>query len=183
MSDAIVWMDLEMTGLDPDKDRIIEIATIITNGELEVLAEGPNIAIFQPEKVLAGMDNWNQTHHGESGLIDRVRASEYSVEDAEKETLEFIKLWANARTAPLAGNSVHQDRRFLYRYMPKLENFLHYRIIDVSSVKELVVRWYPEEFRDRPRKNDDHMALSDIRASIDELKYYRNAVFKEPEVY
>lgn len=183
MNAVIVWIDLEMTGLEPETCTIIEIASLITDSELNILAEGPNLAIWQPEDVLAAMDQWNQRTHRESGLIDRVRASEYTLEDAERLTLEFIQPWANARSAPLAGNSIHQDRRFLAKYMPKLENYLHYRIIDVSSVKELAARWYPEEFRDRPRKTDDHMALADIRASVEELQYYRKAVFKTPEEY
>lgn len=178
MSGVIVWIDLEMTGLDPEREKIIEIATLVTDSDLNILAEGPNIAIWQPEDVLAGMDAWNRRTHTNSGLVDRVRASQYSVEDAEAKTLAFVQRWANARTAPLAGNSVHQDRRFMVKYMPKLEDYLHYRILDVSTVKELASRWYPEEFSERPRKNDDHQALGDIRASVEELRYYREAIFK-----
>lgn len=183
MNGVIVWIDLEMTGLEPETDRIIEIASLITDGDLNILAEGPNVAIWQPEDVLAAMDQWNQDTHGESGLIDRVRASEYSVEDAERMTLEFLEPWTKPRTSPLAGNTIHQDRRFLVKYMPKFEQYLHYRIIDVSTVKELASRWFPEQFRERPPKNDDHMALSDVRASVEELRYYRSAIFIEPDDY
>lgn len=183
MTGVIVWIDLEMTGLDPEREKIIEIASLVTDSDLNILAEGPNLAIWQPEDILAGMDQWNQRTHTESGLIDRVRASQYSVEEAEERTLHFVQKWANSRTAPLAGNSIHQDRRFLAKYMRKLEDYLHYRIVDVSTVKELVARWYPEEFRERPRKNDDHMALADIRASVEELRYYRKAVFKNYDEY
>lgn len=178
MSGVIVWIDLEMTGLDPEREKIIEIATLVTDSDLKILAEGPNIAIWQPEDVLAGMDAWNRRTHNASGLVDRVRASQYSIEEAEAKTLAFVERWAKARTAPLAGNSVHQDRRFMVKYMPKLEDYLHYRILDVSTVKELASRWYPEEFYDRPRKTDDHQALGDIRSSVEELRYYREAIFK-----
>lgn len=178
MSGVLVWMDLEMTGLDPDVDRIIEIATLVTDDALNVLAEGPNIAVYQPEEVLDRMDAWNQRTHGASGLIDRVRASTVSEAQAQQMTLDFIKEWAKPRSAPLAGNSVHQDRRFLARYMAEIEAYLHYRIVDVSSIKELTQRWYPEEFAARPPKGDAHMAVSDIYASVEELRYYRSAVFK-----
>ena len=178
MSGVIVWIDLEMTGLDPEREVIIEIASLVTDSDLNILAEGPNLAIWQPEEILANMDQWNQRTHTDSGLVDRVRASQYSVEEAEERTLKFVQKWTNARTAPLAGNSIHQDRRFLVKYMPKLEDYLHYRILDVSTVKELAQRWYPEEFMERPRKNDDHQALADIRASVEELRYYRDAIFR-----
>lgn len=171
-------MDLEMTGLDPERDRIIEIATLVTDESLNVLAEGPNVAIHQPDSVLDLMDAWNQRTHGASGLTDRVRASTVSEEEAQRLTLDFIKEWAKPRSAPLAGNSVHQDRRFLARYMQEIEAYLHYRIVDVSTVKELAQRWYPEEFAGRPPKTDAHMALGDIYASVEELRYYRGAVFK-----
>lgn len=178
MAGVLVWMDLEMTGLDPERDRIIEIATLVTDESLNVLAEGPNVAIHQPDSVLDLMDAWNQRTHGASGLTDRVRASTVSEEEAQRLTLDFIKEWAKPRSAPLAGNSVHQDRRFLARYMQEIEAYLHYRIVDVSTVKELVQRWYPEEFAGRPPKTDAHMALGDIYASVEELRYYRGAVFK-----
>lgn len=178
MAGVLVWMDLEMTGLDPERDRIIEIATLITDDALNVLAEGPNIAVHQPEEVLALMDSWNQRTHGASGLIDRVRASKIGEEEAQQMTLDFIKKWAKPRSAPLAGNSVHQDRRFLARYMQEIEAYLHYRIVDVSTIKELTQRWYPEEFAGRPPKGDAHLALGDIYASVEELRYYRSAVFK-----
>lgn len=178
MAGVLVWMDLEMTGLDPERDRIIEIATLMTDESLNVLAEGPNVAIHQPDSVLDLMDAWNQRTHGASGLTDRVRASTVSEEEAQRLTLDFIKEWAKPRSAPLAGNSVHQDRRFLARYMQEIEAYLHYRIVDVSTVKELAQRWYPEEFAGRPPKTDAHMALGDIYASVEELRYYRGAVFK-----
>lgn len=178
MAGVLVWMDLEMTGLDPERDRIIEIATLVTDESLNVLAEGPNVAIHQPDSVLDLMDAWNQRTHGASGLTDRVRASTVSEEEAQRLTLDFIKEWAKPRSAPLAGNSVHQDRRFLARYMQEIEAYLHYRIVDVSTVKELAQRWYPEEFAGRPPKTDAHMALGDIYASVEELRYYRGAVFK-----
>lgn len=181
MSGVIVWIDLEMTGLDPEREVIIEIASLVTDSDLNILAEGPNLAVWQPEDILANMDAWNQRTHTDSGLIDRVRASQYSVEDAEERTLNFVQKWTNSRTAPLAGNSIHQDRRFLVKYMPKLEDYLHYRILDVSTVKELATRWYPEEFMERPRKNDDHQALADIRASVEELRYYREAIFRSDD--
>jgi len=170
-----------MTGLDPEREVIIEIASLVTDSDLNILAEGPNLAIWQPEEILANMDQWNQRTHTDSGLVDRVRASQYSVEEAEERTLKFVQKWTNARTAPLAGNSIHQDRRFLVKYMPKLEDYLHYRILDVSTVKELAQRWYPEEFMERPRKNDDHQALADIRASVEELRYYRDAIFRSDD--
>lgn len=174
----LVWMDLEMTGLDPDRDRIIEIAALITNGELEVVAEGPNLVVHQPDELLAAMDEWNTQHHGESGLTERVRASTVSEQQAEQAVLAFLSEHCEPRTAPLAGNSVHQDRRFLRRYMPSVDEFLHYRLVDVSTVKELGRRWYPEAYARRPPKNATHRALDDIRESIEELRYYRQAFFK-----
>jgi oligoribonuclease len=176
--DLLVWMDMEMSGLDPDKESILEIATLLTNGALEVVAEGPDLVIHQPEELLAAMDEWNTKHHGASGLIDRVRASTVTLAQAEAETLAFVQKHCNKRKAPLAGNSVHQDRRFLERYMPKLEGWLHYRNVDVSTVKELARRWYPEVFTKRPDKKEAHRALDDIRESIEELRYYRANVFK-----
>lgn len=173
MTANLVWMDLEMTGLDPDRDLIIEMATIVTDGELNVLAEGPVFAIATPEPVLEAMDEWNQTHHAASGLLDRVRKSEVSMLEAEAQTLAFLERWVEKGTAPLCGNSIWQDRRFLARYMPTLEGFLHYRIIDVSSIKELARRWRPE-LLNRLNKVNAHTALADIRESIDELKLYRS---------
>lgn len=177
MSSVLVWIDLEMTGLNPEVDRIIEIATIVTDSELNIIEEGPNLAVHQSEEQLALMDSWNQRTHGASGLIERVRASTVTEEQAQEQTLAFIQRHCGPRSAPLAGNSVHQDRRFLARYMPEIEAYLHYRIVDVSTVKELTARWYPNTFVRRPSKPDTHEALSDIRGSIEELRFYRRAVF------
>lgn len=174
----LVWIDLEMTGLDPDRERIIEAAVLITDGNLEVLAEGPNLVIHQPEEILAAMDEWNQTHHGQSGLLDKVRASTVSERQAEDELLAFVSQHCGRRTAPVAGNSVHQDRRFLSRYMPVLDEYLHYRIVDVSTIKELTRRWYPESFGQAPRKRECHRAMDDIHESLAELRYYRATVFR-----
>ena len=168
----LVWMDLEMTGLDPDADLIIEMATIVTDGDLNVIAEGPVLAVNQPEANLAAMDDWNQKHHGESGLLERVRKSQVSQREAEAQTLAFLEHHVDKNTAPLCGNTIWQDRRFLARHMPDLERYLHYRIIDVSSVKELVVRWRPELLSGFVKANE-HTALADIRESIAELRYYR----------
>jgi oligoribonuclease len=176
--DALVWVDMEMTGLDPEKERIIEVAVLITNGQIEIRAEGPNLAIHQPEGVLAAMDDWNKRHHGESGLLDRVRASAESESSAEEKILAFVAAHCGERMAPLAGNSIHQDRRFIQRYMPRLDAYLHYRNVDVSTVKELVRRWYPTVFEGAPKKQGVHRALDDIRESITELQYYRQHAFR-----
>jgi oligoribonuclease len=180
-NDRLVWIDLEMSGLDPSRERILEIATIVTDGQLQVISEGPEMVIHQPDELLAAMDDWNREHHGASGLIERVRASTISEEEAERLTLEFVAAHTPPLSAPLAGNSVHQDRLFLSRYMPKLDRYLHYRIVDVSSVKELVRRWHPAAFDARPKKRASHRALDDIRESIEELRYYRQAVFIAPQ--
>ena len=174
----LVWMDMEMTGLYPDKDRIIEIATIVTDIELEVVATGPVITIHQSEAVLGAMDDWNQQHHGESGLIERVRKSTIGEREGELQALAFLKEHVSKGASPLCGNTVGQDRRFLFNYMQELEAFFHYRIIDVSTIKELAKRWYP----DLPRfeKKKSHTALEDIKESIEELKYYRKTVFTSP---
>jgi oligoribonuclease len=171
----LVWIDLEMTGLDPEKMVIIEIASIVTDDGLNIIAEGPNIAINYPEEVLNGMEEWSRTHHTASGLMDRVRASKHDRLQAEKETLDFLQLHCRKDESPLAGNSVWQDRRFLAKHMPELESFFHYRIVDVSSIKELVRRWYPS--LSPYEKKESHIALEDIRESIGELKYYRDSVF------
>lgn len=168
----LIWMDLEMTGLDPDNDVIIEMATIATDGDLNIIAEGPVLAIRQPEEKLLGMDEWNQTHHSESGLLDRVRKEGVLEREAEAQTLAFIEQYAEKRTAPLCGNTIWQDRRFLARYMPTLEAYLHYRIVDVSSLKELALRWRPALLKGFTKKNA-HTALADIRESIEELRYYK----------
>jgi oligoribonuclease len=175
--DNLVWIDLEMTGLDPDLDHIIEIATIVTDSELNLVAEGPVIAIHQPEPVLAGMDDWNRRTHGESGLADRVRRSTFSAIDAELQTLEFLRQHALAGASPMCGNSICQDRRFLAREMPALEKFFHYRNLDVSTLKELARRWAPDVLAGL-QKTSKHLALEDIRESIEELRYYRKRLFR-----
>jgi oligoribonuclease len=175
--DNLVWIDLEMTGLNPDTDHIIEIATIVTDDQLNVLAEGPVVAIHQPELVLAGMDDWNRRTHGEAGLTDRVRRSPFNVIDAEVQTLEFLQQHAAAGASPMCGNSICQDRRFLAREMPTLERFFHYRNLDVSTLKELARRWAPDVLAGL-QKTSKHLALDDIRESIDELRYYRMSLFK-----
>ncbi len=171
-SSHLVWLDLEMTGLNPDTDLIIEIATVVTDKELNILAEGPIFAIHQTDEVLAKMDEWNQTHHGQSGLIARVKASTVTEAEAEQATLAFLSQWLKKGESPLCGNSIGQDRRFLYRYMPELEAFFHYRNIDVSTLKELAARWAPE-VRKGFKKSANHIALDDVHESIAELKYYR----------
>ena len=175
----LAWIDMEMTGLEPERERIIEVAAIVTDGNLEIIAEGPSIVVHQSNELLDAMDDWNKEHHGASGLIERVKASTITEETAEASVLEFLAEHCDVRTAPLAGNSVHQDKRFIAKYMPKLEAFLHYRIVDVSTVKELCRRWYPKEYEAQPRKKGNHRALEDIRESIEELRYYRRAIFKE----
>jgi oligoribonuclease len=175
--DNLIWMDLEMTGLDPLRDQIIEIATLVTDTNLQVLAEGPVIAIRQPEHVLTAMDEWNRQHHGQSGLIDRVRASADDERSAEIKTLAFLERWCKAGASPLCGNSICQDRRFLARWMPRLESFFHYRNLDVSTVKILAQRWAPK-VAGAVNKDGAHLALSDIKESIAELKHYRAEFLK-----
>lgn len=168
----LIWIDLEMTGLNPDTDTILEIATVITDSELNVLAEGPVVAIFQPNEILEKMDNWNQTHHGQSGLIQRVKESTISIQEAERLTLAFLQQYVPQGKSPMCGNSICQDRRFLWRLMPQLEAYFFYRHIDVSTLKELVKRWKPS-LADGFNKESKHLALQDIYDSIAELKYYR----------
>ena len=170
--DLLVWMDLEMTGLEPERDVIIEIATIVTDSQLNVIAEGPVLAVHQPNILLEAMDEWNIKTHGESGLVRRVQLSKTNAREAELQTLAFLKQHVAAGVSPLCGNSIHQDRRFLVKYMPELEAFFHYRNIDVSTVKELAKRWQPEVV-DSFEKTGSHQALDDIRESIAELKHYR----------
>jgi len=180
-SDVLVWLDMEMTGLEPARERIIEIATILTDGQLAEIAVGPELVIHQADEVLAAMDDWNTKHHRASGLTERVRASTVSDADAEAQTIAFINAHVPARDRPvLAGNSIHQDRRFIRHYMPALEKRLHYRMVDVSTVKELARRWFPQITAKQPQKRDTHRALDDIRDSIEELRFYRNHVFLPP---
>lgn len=174
-SDKLIWIDLEMTGLDPDKDVILEIATIVTDNSLNTISEGPVIAINQPSFVLSGMDQWNTDHHRKSGLTQRVIDSGISCQAAEQMTLTFLKQHLNPKESPICGNSICQDRRFLYRHMPQLEAFFHYRNLDVSTIKELYSRWHPK--RETFKKTNQHLAINDIRESIEELKYYQSCFF------
>ncbi|WP_342243601.1 oligoribonuclease [Pseudomonas sp. OTU5201] len=173
----LIWIDLEMTGLNPDTDVIIEMATIVTDSELNVLAEGPTIAIHQSDEILAGMDEWNTRQHGQSGLTQRVRESRISMAEAEAQTLTFLEQWVPKGKSPICGNSICQDRRFLYRHMPQLEAYFHYRNLDVSTVKELAARWAPK-VRDGVKKSSSHLAMDDIRDSIAELRHYREHFIK-----
>lgn len=173
----LIWLDLEMTGLDPATDHILEIATIVTDQDLRILAEGPVLAVHQPESVLAGMDEWNQTHHGASGLLGRVRASRTDEAEAEAQTLAFLSDHVPAGASPLCGNSICQDRRFLARFMPRLDAYCHYRNLDVSTVKILALRWAPA-VADGFKKASRHLALDDIRESIAELRHYREHLLR-----
>ena len=173
----LIWVDLEMTGLDPEKERIIEIATIITDSDLNVIAEGPNIAIHQSNELLDSMDEWNVNQHTSSGLIDAVRTSIISDKEAELETLDFISKYVPSGKSPMCGNTVSHDRRFLNKYMPELENYFHYRHIDVSSVKELIVRWMNQA--QSYQKNSNHRASDDIKDSINEIKHYKKLLFED----
>jgi oligoribonuclease len=176
----LIWIDLEMTGLDPDRDVIIEIATIVTDADLNTIAEGPVFAVHQSDAVLAGMDEWNTKQHGGSGLTARVKASTIDSREAERQTIEFLRQYVPDRSSPICGNSICQDRRFLYRHMPELENFFHYRNLDVSTVKELAKRWAPAIMNGFEKKGS-HLALDDIRDSIRELQYYREHFIKLPQ--
>ncbi|WP_211830059.1 oligoribonuclease [Kistimonas asteriae] len=176
-ADNLVWIDLEMTGLDPDTDRILEVATIITDGELNELAVGPVIAVHQPDSVLNAMDDWCIKTHGQTGLTDRVRKSTITEQEAEKQTLDFIRQYIDPRVSPMCGNSIGQDRRFLHRFMRDLHDYFHYRNIDVSTVKELARRWRPDVLNGVV-KTGSHKALDDIRESIAEMRYYREHFIK-----
>lgn len=175
----LVWLDCEMTGLEPDTDRLIEIAVVVTGPQLEPRVEGPVFAIHQPDAVLDGMDAWNKGTHGKSGLIDRVRASTVTEAEAEQRIIDFLARYVPKRTAPMCGNSIGQDRRFLVRYMPRLEAFFHYRNVDVSTLKELAKRWRPEVAAGF-RKQQRHTALADVHESIDELAHYRTHFLQAP---
>jgi oligoribonuclease len=172
----LIWLDMEMSGLDPEICVPIEVATIITDSQLNVLDEGPNIVIHQPDSVLEAMDEWNTSHHGASGLTKAVQESTISCEEAESQTLAFLEKWTQAGRSPICGNSIGQDVRFLRRYMPKIASHIHYRVVDISSIKEIVGRWYGLE---PPPKKEAHRALDDIRESIAELMYYRQTIFVE----
>jgi len=174
----LAWMDLEMTGLDPGTDQIVEIATLITDDELNLVAEGPDLVIHVSDEALAAMSPVVQKMHAQSGLTERIRASTVTLEEAGRQTLDFLRAHIpEARSVPLCGNSIGTDRRFLARYLPEIEDFLHYRSVDVSTIKELARRWYPEVLAAAPRKATSHRALDDIRESVEELRFYRAGVF------
>ena len=179
-AERLVWMDLEMSGLDVQVERILELAVLVTDADLNVVAEGPELVVHQPDELLERMDEWNTSHHAKSGLTERVRASTVDEEAAEAFVLAFLEEECVLGETPLAGNSVWQDRRFLARYMPRIDAFLHYRIVDVSTVKELARRWYPDALAAAPAKRNAHRALDDVRESIEELRYYREHVFRTP---
>ena len=173
----LIWIDLEMTGLDTVQDEIIEIATLVTDSQLNVIAEGPMLAIHQPDDLLDAMDEWNTRQHGKSGLTQRVKDSTLSAQDAERMTLEFLAEHVDAGASPMCGNSICQDRRFMARLMPELEEFFHYRNLDVSTLKELGIRWAPQVMAGY-KKESSHLAMNDIKDSITELQYYRKHLFK-----
>jgi oligoribonuclease len=168
----LVWIDMEMSGLDPDTDRVLEVALVVTDKDLHLVEEGPVLVVRQPDAVLDAMDNWNKSTHGKSGLIDKVKASTLSEADVEQRMLDFMKQHVGERKSPMCGNSICQDRRFLARHMPRLEAYFHYRNLDVSTLKELAARWRPE-LKDGFKKANSHTALADIQESIEELRYYR----------
>lgn len=176
----LIWIDLEMTGLDTQQDKIIEIATVITDAQLNIIAEGPVLAIHQSDNVLNGMDDWNTKQHGKSGLTERVRNSTVTEQDAEQQTIDFLQRYVPKGKSPMSGNSICQDRRFLARCMPELEAYFHYRNLDVSTLKELVARWAPG-IANGFAKNNNHLALDDIKDSIAELKYYREHFIRVPQ--
>ncbi|XP_044738496.1 probable oligoribonuclease isoform X2 [Chrysoperla carnea] len=174
----IVWVDLEMTGLDIEKDHILEVACLVTDGKLDIIAEGPNLILHQPVDVLNNMNAWCLDHHGKTGLIQESLKSKLSLPETEKILLDFVEKHVGKGVCPLAGNSVYIDRLFLRKYLPNFNDYLHYRIIDVSTIKELCRRWYPMEFSEQPKKKLVHRAMSDIKESINELKYFRQSIFK-----
>ncbi|MDP2829829.1 MAG: oligoribonuclease [Sulfuricellaceae bacterium] len=173
----LIWLDMEMSGLNPDSDRILEVAMVVTDADLNTVAESPVLVVHQSDAVLDGMDNWNKGTHGKSGLIDKVKASKMGDAEVEAAMLEFMQQYVGSRKSPMCGNSICQDRRFMARYMPKLEDYFHYRNLDVSTLKELVRRWHPQVY-DGFKKQNKHEALADIYESIDEMKYYRDHFFK-----
>jgi oligoribonuclease len=173
----LVWMDLEMSGLDPKTCVILEIATLITDKDLNLVEQGPSLAVHQSLPLLEGMDDWNKKHHKASGLWDAVLACPTSLAEAEQQTLDFVSKHCKEKSSPLCGNTIYQDRRFLVEYMPKLESYFHYRLVDVSTIKELVKRWYGPDFQ-APAKKQKHKALDDILETVEELKFYRQKVFK-----
>jgi len=173
----LVWLDMEMTGLDPERERIIEVAVVVTDAHLEIIAEGPVLVVHQPDCLLDAMDNWNRSTHGKSGLIDKVKASTLTEAEAEQQLLTFLRQYVPPGKSPLCGNTIGQDRRFMVRYMPELEAFFHYRNLDVSTLKELARRWKPEVYRGFI-KHSRHEALADIHESIEEMKYYREHFIK-----
>ncbi|MCV2528306.1 MAG: oligoribonuclease [Candidatus Lightella neohaematopini] len=176
MNNNLIWLDLEMTGLNPDNHRIIEIATLVTDINLNILAEGPSLALYQPEEQLLQMDNWNIRTHTATGLLDRVRNSKINEIIAEEQTITFLTKWVPIKKSPICGNSIAQDRRFLFRYMPKLESYFNYKYLDVSTIKELVRRWKPQILSGIKKRNM-HQALADIRESVAELNFYRKNFF------
>jgi oligoribonuclease len=176
----LVWIDMEMSGLVPDRDRILEVAMVVTDAELNTIAEAPVYVLHQPDEVLDAMDSWNKSTHGKSGLVDKVRASNLTEAEVESRIIAFLKPLVGERVAPLAGNTVHQDRRFMARYMPAFDAYLHYRIVDVSTLKELARRWNPEVLQG-VTKEGKHEALADVYESIEELRHYRRAFLREPE--
>ncbi|HST01154.1 MAG TPA: oligoribonuclease [Usitatibacter sp.] len=175
----LVWIDMEMSGLVPDRDRILEVAMVVTDSELNTIAEAPVFVLHQPDEVLEAMDSWNKSTHGKSGLVDKVRASTVTEAEVEARLIEFLKPLVPERTAPLCGNTVHQDRRFMARYMPAFDAYLHYRIVDVSTLKELAKRWYPEVLAG-VTKEGRHEALADIQEAIEELRHYRRVFLRSP---
>ncbi|XP_035790385.1 oligoribonuclease, mitochondrial-like [Anopheles albimanus] len=177
-SNHIVWIDLEMTGLDVESDRILEIACIITDSELNITAKGPNLILHEPDSVLEGMNEWCKKQHRQTGLVEAVKESRLTLQQAEKDILDFIKQYCPAKTCPMAGNSIYMDRLFISKHMPALNEYLHYRVIDVSTIKELCKRWNNITYSDAPRKRLVHRALDDILESITELTYYKNSFFR-----